>query len=69
MVNHQDPVTIAAKYGACAFLPGLQRIQVARPISIRLFNSGTRQVLARREWHIYVSLSLTVSQCHLPGDT
>ena len=30
-----------------------------RPIYICLFNSGARQVLARPEWHIYVSLSLT----------
>ena len=27
---------------------------------IGLFNRGVRQVLARREWHIYVSLSLFV---------
>ena len=40
-----------------------------RPISNYLFNSGARQVLARREWHIYVSLSLTVPLRHPPGDT
>ena len=60
MVNYQDPATIAAEFGACDFLPGLQCLRADRPIFIRLFNSGTRQVLARREWHIYVSLSLTV---------
>jgi hypothetical protein len=61
MVNYQNPATIAAEFGACAFLPGLQRLQVATRflISIRLFNSGARQALARHEWHIYVSLSLT----------
>jgi hypothetical protein len=58
MVNYHDPATIAGEYGACPFLPVLQRLQVARLISIRLFYSGARQVLARREWHIYVGLSL-----------
>ena len=69
MVNYQDPATIAAEFGACHFLPGLQCLQADCPIFIRLFNSGTRQVLARREWHIYVSLSLTtVPPHHPPGD-
>jgi hypothetical protein len=53
MVDYHDPDTIAEEFSTYAFPSGSEN----RSLIYRfVFNSGGREALARREWHIHVSL-------------
>jgi hypothetical protein len=53
MVNYHDPATIAQQSGAYAFLSGFMGWQ--HGLLVVIFDSGTREALARRGRYIHVS--------------
>ena len=57
MVNYHDPVTMAREYSKYTFCRASVTCSSAARFT-RPFNSGDVEGLARREWYIYVSLSL-----------
>ena len=54
MVDYHDPITVAREFGAHAFSSDLGGLQTDLPTGI--FDSCGSEALARRRWHIYVSL-------------
>ena len=54
MVNYHNPATIESDFSTYAFLSDFSGLQP--DLLVCLFNSGAREALARRGWHIYVSL-------------